>query len=160
MRLDQLYPIGYNWFMNVGQTLLKKPLLLYFFWPISIPFSISMSFPYIFRWFKIPSLHIVAGWIRRKEGTILCGRNHIGFATFAPGTNPLQRFETRKYSTRWFWCVPSLIPFQHFALCIPFSGHVRISDLGLAVELKENEPIKGRVGTVGYMGGCKGQKFS
>ncbi|CAJ0565989.1 unnamed protein product, partial [Mesorhabditis spiculigera] len=30
-------------------------------------------------------------------------------------------------------------------------GHVRISDLGLAVELKENEPIKGRVGTVGYM---------
>ncbi|KAI6201384.1 G protein-coupled receptor kinase 1 [Aphelenchoides besseyi] len=29
--------------------------------------------------------------------------------------------------------------------------HVRISDLGLAVELKDNEPIKGRVGTVGYM---------
>ncbi|PIO67265.1 hypothetical protein TELCIR_10994, partial [Teladorsagia circumcincta] len=27
-------------------------------------------------------------------------------------------------------------------------GHVRISDLGLAVELKDNEPIKGRVGTV------------
>uniref|UniRef100_A0A1I7X118 Protein kinase domain-containing protein n=1 Tax=Heterorhabditis bacteriophora TaxID=37862 RepID=A0A1I7X118_HETBA len=26
-------------------------------------------------------------------------------------------------------------------------GHVRISDLGLAVELKDNEPIKGRVGT-------------
>jgi len=24
--------------------------------------------------------------------------------------------------------------------------------LGLAVELKDNEPIKGRVGTVGYMG--------
>lgn len=30
-------------------------------------------------------------------------------------------------------------------------GHVRISDLGLAVELKDNEQIKGRVGTVGYM---------
>ncbi|KAI1725514.1 protein kinase domain-containing protein [Ditylenchus destructor] len=30
-------------------------------------------------------------------------------------------------------------------------GHVRISDLGLAVEMKDNEPIKGRVGTVGYM---------
>ncbi|CAL2049221.1 unnamed protein product [Caenorhabditis brenneri] len=30
-------------------------------------------------------------------------------------------------------------------------GHVRISDLGLAVEIKDNEPIKGRVGTVGYM---------
>lgn len=33
-----------------------------------------------------------------------------------------------------------------------FAGHVRISDLGLAVELKDNEPIRGRVGTVGYMG--------
>ncbi|CAI5454291.1 unnamed protein product [Caenorhabditis angaria] len=31
------------------------------------------------------------------------------------------------------------------------NGHVRISDLGLAVELKDNEAIKGRVGTVGYM---------
>lgn len=37
-------------------------------------------------------------------------------------------------------------------LITSFPGHVRISDLGLAVELKENEPIKGRVGTVGYMG--------
>lgn len=35
---------------------------------------------------------------------------------------------------------------------INFLGHVRISDLGLAVEMKENEPIRGRVGTVGYMG--------
>lgn len=31
-------------------------------------------------------------------------------------------------------------------------GHVRISDLGLAVEIPEGESIKGRVGTVGYMG--------
>lgn len=30
-------------------------------------------------------------------------------------------------------------------------GHVRISDLGLAVEIPEGEMIKGRVGTVGYM---------
>lgn len=30
-------------------------------------------------------------------------------------------------------------------------GHCRISDLGLAVELKDNKPISGRVGTVGYM---------
>ncbi|KAK3590168.1 hypothetical protein CHS0354_041222 [Potamilus streckersoni] len=30
-------------------------------------------------------------------------------------------------------------------------GHVRISDLGLAVEIPEGEYIKGRVGTVGYM---------
>lgn len=33
-----------------------------------------------------------------------------------------------------------------------FVGHVRISDLGLAEEVPEGETIKGRVGTVGYMG--------
>lgn len=32
------------------------------------------------------------------------------------------------------------------------TGHVRISDLGLAEEVPEGETIKGRVGTVGYMG--------
>jgi len=32
------------------------------------------------------------------------------------------------------------------------SGHVRISDLGLAVEIPEGEMVRGRVGTVGYMG--------
>ena len=31
-------------------------------------------------------------------------------------------------------------------------GHVRISDLGLAVEILEGEMVRGRVGTVGYMG--------
>ncbi|KAL4232014.1 G protein-coupled receptor kinase 6 [Mactra antiquata] len=31
------------------------------------------------------------------------------------------------------------------------NGHVRISDLGLAVEIPEGDSIKGRVGTVGYM---------
>jgi len=30
-------------------------------------------------------------------------------------------------------------------------GHVRISDLGLAVEIPDGEAVKGRVGTVGYM---------
>ncbi|XP_014644399.1 PREDICTED: G protein-coupled receptor kinase 4 [Ceratotherium simum simum] len=30
-------------------------------------------------------------------------------------------------------------------------GHIRISDLGLAVEIPEGETIRGRVGTVGYM---------
>ncbi|UYV75861.1 GRK6 [Cordylochernes scorpioides] len=30
-------------------------------------------------------------------------------------------------------------------------GHVRISDLGLAVEIPEGETVRGRVGTVGYM---------
>ncbi|PIK55453.1 putative G protein-coupled receptor kinase 5 [Apostichopus japonicus] len=34
---------------------------------------------------------------------------------------------------------------------IPLLGHVRISDLGLAVEVPEGETIRGRVGTVGYM---------
>ena len=32
-----------------------------------------------------------------------------------------------------------------------FTGHVRISDLGLAVEVPDGEKIRGRVGTVGYM---------
>nr|AGJ70291.1 G protein-coupled receptor kinase a [Terebratalia transversa] len=31
------------------------------------------------------------------------------------------------------------------------NGHVRISDLGLAVEIPDGETIRGRVGTVGYM---------
>lgn len=31
-------------------------------------------------------------------------------------------------------------------------GHVRISDLGLAVQIPEGEMVRGRVGTVGYMG--------
>ncbi|XP_063051409.1 G protein-coupled receptor kinase 5 isoform X2 [Engraulis encrasicolus] len=31
------------------------------------------------------------------------------------------------------------------------NGHLRISDLGLAVKLLDGEPIRGRVGTVGYM---------
>ena len=32
------------------------------------------------------------------------------------------------------------------------AGHTRISDLGLAIYVPENETVKGRVGTVGYMG--------
>lgn len=34
-------------------------------------------------------------------------------------------------------------------------GHIRISDLGLAVQIPEGETIRGRVGTVGYMGRCR-----
>ena len=34
-------------------------------------------------------------------------------------------------------------------------GHVRISDLGLAIEVPEGETVRGRVGTVGYMGELK-----
>uniref|UniRef100_A0A8C2XEA2 G protein-coupled receptor kinase n=1 Tax=Cyclopterus lumpus TaxID=8103 RepID=A0A8C2XEA2_CYCLU len=36
-------------------------------------------------------------------------------------------------------------------ICRVFSGHIRISDLGLAVQIPEGETIRGRVGTVGYM---------
>lgn len=35
--------------------------------------------------------------------------------------------------------------------CYP-AGHIRISDLGLAIKVPEGELIRGRVGTVGYMG--------
>lgn len=34
-------------------------------------------------------------------------------------------------------------------------GHVRISDLGLAIEINEGDSVRGRVGTVGYMGKVK-----
>lgn len=37
-------------------------------------------------------------------------------------------------------------------ILIDDQGHVRISDLGLAVELEPGGTVKGRVGTVGYMG--------
>uniref|UniRef100_A0A673G5L3 G protein-coupled receptor kinase n=1 Tax=Sinocyclocheilus rhinocerous TaxID=307959 RepID=A0A673G5L3_9TELE len=36
-----------------------------------------------------------------------------------------------------------------YRCCSP--GHIRISDLGLAVQIPEGETIRGRVGTVGYM---------
>uniref|UniRef100_A0A8B9H389 G protein-coupled receptor kinase n=1 Tax=Astyanax mexicanus TaxID=7994 RepID=A0A8B9H389_ASTMX len=39
----------------------------------------------------------------------------------------------------------------YFALFILVSGHIRISDLGLAIKVPEGEMIRGRVGTVGYM---------
>ena len=31
------------------------------------------------------------------------------------------------------------------------AGHVRISDLGLAVHIPEGQSVRGRVGTIGYM---------
>jgi hypothetical protein len=39
-------------------------------------------------------------------------------------------------------------------VCILYlnTGHIRISDLGLALEIPEGETVRGRVGTVGYMG--------
>lgn len=46
-----------------------------------------------------------------------------------------------------FW-----VTFEWKLLLLDDFGHMRISDLGLAIELINDEPIKGRVGTVGYMG--------
>ena len=45
--------------------------------------------------------------------------------------------------------------FQGRGQCLFFScpvGHIRISDLGLAVHIPEGQSVRGRVGTVGYMG--------
>lgn len=36
--------------------------------------------------------------------------------------------------------------------CCVSLGHVRISDLGLAMQIPKGETIRGRMGTVGYMG--------
>lgn len=36
--------------------------------------------------------------------------------------------------------------------CFFWKGHIRISDLGLAVRLKDGKLAHGRVGTLGYMG--------
>lgn len=46
------------------------------------------------------------------------------------------------------FCLISVILF----ICGSCLGHIRISDLGLAVQIPEGETIRGRVGTVGYMG--------
>ena len=35
---------------------------------------------------------------------------------------------------------------------LSLSGHIRISDLGLAVHIPEGQSVRGRVGTPGYMG--------
>ena len=36
------------------------------------------------------------------------------------------------------------------------AGHIRISDLGLAVHIPQGQSVRGRVGTVGYMGESEG----
>ncbi len=41
---------------------------------------------------------------------------------------------------------------MYHAHCCHAAGHIRISDLGLAIKVPEGELIRGRVGTVGYMG--------
>lgn len=46
------------------------------------------------------------------------------------------------------YCV-SPLTHAHYSYTV---GHIRISDLGLAIKVPEGELIRGRVGTVGYMG--------
>ena len=47
--------------------------------------------------------------------------------------------------------LPELVKMHPNHLCYA-AGHIRISDLGLAIKVPEGELIRGRVGTVGYMG--------
>lgn len=54
---------------------------------------------------------------------------------------------------RWATC-PHDRPRDPLTLLFPPSGHIRISDLGLAVKIPDGDLIRGRVGTVGYMGEC------
>lgn len=52
-----------------------------------------------------------------------------------------------------FWQLQTLPPYFLLLTCpLLYAGHIRISDLGLAVHVPEGQTIKGRVGTVGYMG--------
>lgn len=55
--------------------------------------------------------------------------------------------------TLCIWQLQTLPPdFLLFTCLLLCTGHIRISDLGLAVHVPEGQTIKGRVGTVGYMG--------
>ena len=47
-----------------------------------------------------------------------------------------------------YTCVCVLI----YSSLLSLSGHIRISDLGLAVHIPEGQSVRGRVGTPGYMG--------
>lgn len=63
----------------------------------------------------------------------------------------IHSFKPQKRFTIYFINNNKLI--THFHTCHCFSaGHIRISDLGLAIKVPEGELIRGRVGTVGYMG--------
>ena len=56
-------------------------------------------------------------------------------------------------SLKWLWLCDFERGFLvwHIFCCVSL-GHVRISDLGLAMQIPEGETIRGRMGTVGYMG--------
>lgn len=56
-----------------------------------------------------------------------------------------------KDPVRYMWITSAVLPYlTSLTLCV--AGHIRISDLGLAIKVPDGELIRGRVGTVGYMG--------
>ena len=55
----------------------------------------------------------------------------------------------------WCVCVWIFMCLCHGCSYYPISkGHIRISDLGLAIKIPEGQSVRGSVGTVGYMGEC------
>lgn len=130
---------------------------------------------------QISFVYSLPRWIWWKTSSILCIRNHfrssrqinyiqliyaqkdlhkvvLYFKAFNICTG--KRLSTETWNRKTFsWTMmvricPLNILFLFFVWVSIFftKGHCRISDLGLAVELKDNKPISGRVGTVGYMG--------
>lgn len=99
---------------------------------------------------------IILNYSIRKN--ICINNNCLYFKAFNICTG--KRLSTETWSRKTFsWTMmvricPLNILFLFFLWVSIFftKGHCRISDLGLAVELKDNKPISGRVGTVGYMG--------
>lgn len=60
-----------------------------------------------------------------------------------------------KEPVRYMWITSAVLyltspHLTSLTLCV--AGHIRISDLGLAIKVPDGELIRGRVGTVGYMG--------
>ena len=55
------------------------------------------------------------------------------------------------------WCSNVMCPsfYTDYFTCVSL-GHLRISDLGLAVHIPDGQSVRGRVGTPGYMGTCTG----
>ncbi|XP_075799955.1 G protein-coupled receptor kinase 4 isoform X5 [Microtus pennsylvanicus] len=64
---------------------------------------------------------------------------------------PFEEYQNSPYFCRflqWKWLERDLKPEN---ILLDDHGHIRISDLGLALEVPEGEMVRGRVGTVGYM---------
>ncbi|XP_037064079.1 G protein-coupled receptor kinase 4 isoform X15 [Peromyscus maniculatus bairdii] len=64
---------------------------------------------------------------------------------------PFEEYQDSIYFCRflqWKWLERDLKPEN---ILLDDRGHIRISDLGLALEVPEGELVRGRVGTVGYM---------